>query len=473
MNVDFLIMLIVLYIIKNNNSQYLYHTKNQNQNLSNLFIPMNERKPFLNNTYNHINTLNTKNRDYMYYPNHTSNNFYDFKNTSINNKDTIIKKDNTINAIDKDITITNDNSIINTNKHTNTNKDKDKDSHINKATSKSTNKNSIINNDKSPVIGKNNTPSINLTKDKTIKKSSTINTTDKNIAINNNTNNIKDTNTPISNITKANSKNINKNNILNDDEDHDINKNSNEPILKNKFIKSSTKITNKSTTYNNLYKKDNKININNSFNQLQLSKGEINKDKFNKDKFNKDEFIKNLNPIIQKPITDFKTKVPVLIGSTNITEVFHGKINFSTPIISILKVTNELFITNKSLFPTLTCTNNNNSTLYYEGFLKTQLEYLKGISTKESEITAGSKYYIMCIPFSGSKSLNINDEIINSTNIILQNFTLEINKSTFSIDNHLDEPVKGNKYINFYKSCNLTVKVDCHISLYRKKLIQL
>jgi hypothetical protein len=160
----------------------------------------------------------------------------------------------------------------------------------------------------------------------------------------------------------------------------------------------------------------------------------------------------------------------VLVGSTNITEVFHGRVTFFKPIISILNVTNEIFITSKSILPTLNSNNNNNVILDYEGFLKTRLEYLEDAIIEHYQIKCDSKHYIMFIPFSGSKELNITDESINSSNIVLQDFTLDINKSTFSVDTCLEKPSKGNKYINLYEICNLTVKVNCDVSLYRKNL---
>lgn len=562
MNVDLLVMVIILYILKNNSRQY-WHAKNKNQNLLLLLLFINERNQCLNDKY------------YMNYPNHPLGNSNYIKNTSsdtsinntedniINNDkgDAISKSNNTPIDTNKNIPKnTNKNTIVNKNKSTSNNKNsngaiiknkfikattkiynKSNNSHqywytkisnknllllllfineryyrnypnhpleksnsiknISKDTSIDTNKNIAKKTNKNTTVNKDNDNIIDTNKDMTIKKDNPINTnknitknTDKDNIINkdnyiiSNTNAdipIKDTSDCIKNTSKTTSINNNEDNIINNDksdaisksndscidttinnndEDTTINnsKNSNEAILKNKFIKAATKINNKPLTYRNPYKKDYKININNTFKQLPLAKERV----------DINELTKYFNIKTPVPLTDVKGKVPVLVGSTNITEVFHGRVTFFKPIISILKVTNEIFITSKSILPTLH-SNNNNVVLDYEGFLKTRLEYLEDVIIEHSQIKCDSKHYIMFIPFSGSKELNISDESINLSNIVLKDFTLDINKSTFSVDTCLEEPSKGNKFINLYKICNLTVKVNCDVSLYRKNLIQL
>lgn len=475
MNVNLLVMVIILYIFKNNNRQYSY-AKNNNQNLLLLLLFINERNQRLNNKYNYKNLINN-NGYYMNYPNHALGNSNCIKNiskdTSINNNE-----DNMINT-EKYITINNDDNLtINSNKTISKNTDKDDIINIDKDilsdssndnsidTNKNNNNDTTINNNKDNLINSNKTISKNTDKknitniDKDIINDSS---NEHSIDTNKNKNEddaltINDNKDNLINSNKTSSKNTDKDDIINED-NYILNDSSN---LKNKFIKAATKIHNKSLTYKNPYKKNYKISISNTLKQLPLAKATIDINKFTN----------NFNIKPPAPLTDVKAKAPVLVGSTKITEVFNGKVTFCNPIISILKVTNEIFITSKSISPPLN-SNDNNAILHYEGFLKTHLEYLEDVIIEQYQIKCDSKHYIMIIPFSGSKELNVSNEVINSPNIVLQDFTLDINKSTFSVATCLEEPAKGNKYINLYKICNLTVKVDCDISLYRKKLVHL
>lgn len=360
----------------------------------------------------------------------------------------------------------NTNSINNTGKATSLSKNKDnvinsyKSNTISKGTNSSittniNNENTTINNKKHNLIHSikniNKTTSIinneynNINSDK---GGATSKSTDKDSLVNRDT----DTITNIDRTTKGNKDNSKSNN-----------KNSDPVFLKNKFITPTTETHNKLLTNNNPCKKNKMISISNTLKQLPLAKAII----------DKNQFANHFNLKAPEPLTDLKAKVPVLIGATKITEVFHGEVIFSKPIISILRVTNQIFITNKSISPTLHSQDNTNTVLNYEGFLKIHLEYLEDVIIEESQIKCDSKYYIMFIPFLGEKDLNVTDEIINSSNIVLQDFALDINKSTFSVDTCLEEPCKGNKYINLYKICNLTLTVDCDVSLYITKLVHL
>lgn len=326
------------------------------------------------------------------------------------------------------------------------------------------NNDNFIDNSKNNIINNNEESSINNNKDTFINNDNIINN-GKNLPTDNNKNTIINRANVINDI--FNLINSDKDTTTKNNKDNSTSKNTNSNLYnpKNKLVKSNKKIDNELLTYTDPCQKTNNIisnSISNTFKQIQLGKIIT----------NINEFTKNFNLIVPAPLTGAKVKVPVLVGSTNITELFHGKVTFGKPIISILKITNEVFITSKSILPNLH-TNANNAVLHYEGFLKTQLEYLEDVIIEKYQIKCDSKHYIMLIPFSGSKDLNITDEIINSHNIVFTDFTLDIDKSTFFVDTCLEEPVKGNKYVNLYKTCDLAVKIECEISLYRKKLVDL
>lgn len=351
---DLILIMLIIYILKNNNSQ-CYYVQNRNLRLLLLLVCIHNMNHCLNTNYRYMNSITNKNKYCLNYPNEVSNNSNNVTNS---------RKNNTINDDNKD---------------------------------------SIIYSDNDSIINKN-------------------------------------TNKNISN-----------------------NKDSNPDTLKNNVINPTAKIHTESSTYKDPYEKDDTItSINNTFTHLTLTKSSTSINQLEK------HFNIN-NPL---SLTNLKAKLPVLVGSTNITEIFHGNVNFCKPIISILKVTNEIFITDKSVLPTIH-TNSNNAVLHYEGFLKTQLEYLEDVNIDDYQIKCDSKHYIMLIPFCGSKELTFSDEIIKSSDIVIKDFTLDVNKSKFSVDTCLEEPVKANQYINLYKTCNLTVKVECDISLYRKNIITL
>lgn len=517
MNMDLIIIVIICYILKNNSCRYCY-AENRNQKLLLFLLFINEMNECLNNNYSYINSIN-KNGYYMNYPKHPLNN----SNNNINNsKDTYTNKneDNMINS-EKDITTNNNNNkddIIKSYKDDPIGKDNDSFINANKNNiiydneDKTINNNNItsINNDEYYIINSDKTPSTNNIKDNIINRDEVINdifnliNSDEDITIKDNKDNSisdnKNCNThdekydnedtiinndeydimnndknPSTNNIKDNI--IDRNKVINDifnltnsDEDTTIkdnkdncisnNKNCNPHDEKYELIKPAAKIHNESSTYRPPCQNTNSIS--NTFKQFPLAQTIT----------NISEFTKHFDLKVPTPLTDVKIKAPVLVGSTNITELFHGKVTFCNPIISILKVSNEIFITSKSILPNLH-TNANNAVLHYEGFLKTHLEYLEDIIIEKYQIKCDSKHYIMLIPFSGSKDLNLTDEIINSPDTILKDLTLDINKTTFFVDTCLEEPTKGNKYVNLYKTCNLTVKAECDISLYRKKLVDL
>lgn len=470
MNMDLIIIVIIFYILKNNSYKYCY-AENRNQKLLLFLLLINEMDQCLNNKYIYMNLTNNKNSYWMNYPNNGSNNSNNIINTNkINTKNN--NEENSIKS-EKDITINNNKYDV-LKENTDNPISKDNDNFID------TNEKNIINNDNEDVlINNDNEISINSNehniidsnKDTNISVNNVIND-DKNCPTDKNKDNIVNKNKLISDIFNLNNSdkdipdNINTDITTKNNKDKSmINNNYTSNNLKGKSIKPATKAHNEPSAYTASCQNTNSIpsnSISNTFKQLPLGKTitALN------------EFTKRFNLTAPTPLTDAKVKVPVLVGSTNIIELFHGRVTFSKPIISILKVTNEIFITSKSILPNIH-TNANNAELHYEGFLKTQLEYLEDIIIEKYQIKCDSKHYIMLIPFSGTKNLNLTDEIINSPDVILKDLTLDINKSTFFVNTCLEEPTKGNNYVNLYKTCNLTVKAECDISLYRKKLVDL
>jgi len=168
-------------------------------------------------------------------------------------------------------------------------------------------------------------------------------------------------------------------------------------------------------------------------------------------------------------------KLPMLIASTEITELVAKEIVFSEPILSILKVKNEVFITESEIV-TYFDENSFKGVLVYEGHLKTDLEYLEDATTNRDainsyDIEGKAKHYITFTPFYGTKEIILKGETIKEGDIVLKNLPIDMKKCTFSVNTSLKEETSRNKFVKEYKSCNVIVVLVCDIDIFKEELV--
>ena len=168
-------------------------------------------------------------------------------------------------------------------------------------------------------------------------------------------------------------------------------------------------------------------------------------------------------------------KLPMLIASTEITELVDKEIVFSEPILSILTVKNEVFITESEIV-TYVDENSFKGALVYEGHLKTDLEYLEDDTTNRNDINnydieGKAKHYITFTPFYGTKEIILKGEIIKEGNLVIKNLPIDMKKCTFSVNTSLKEETSINKFVKEYKRCNIIVVLVCDIDIFKEELV--
>lgn len=246
------------------------------------------------------------------------------------------------------------------------------------------------------------------------------------------------------------------------------NKNSN--INKDNFINYKTKI-NKTILHNtiltfvnsrnNRCKKDFK-KINTTLRQLRRGRANT----------NENELVPEFKVKKIQPLNDIMVKVPVKIASIDINEMFYGDVVFEKPIISILSVHNEVFITEKNIVPSLE-TNLLKGNLFYEGYLKCQIEYLEDTSTCINHMYGEAKYFITFIPFEGTKEIELNCSLFDTSEWLVKDFIFDINKYDFNVKTTLEGSNKVNKYIILYNKCNIILDFNCEGIIAQRKLVKL
>jgi len=171
-----------------------------------------------------------------------------------------------------------------------------------------------------------------------------------------------------------------------------------------------------------------------------------------------------------RPLNDIMVKVPVKIASIDINEMFYGDVVFEKPIISILSVHNEVFITEKNIVPSL---NKNilKGDLFYEGYLRCQIEYLEDTSICNNHVLGESKYFITFLPFEGTKEIELNCSLFDTSEWLVNDFIFDINKYDFNVKTTLEGSSKINKYIRLYNKCNIILDFNCEGIIAQRKLV--
>lgn len=172
-----------------------------------------------------------------------------------------------------------------------------------------------------------------------------------------------------------------------------------------------------------------------------------------------------------QPLNDIMVKIPVKIASIDINEMFYGDVVFEKPIISILSVHNEVFITEKNIVPSL---NKNilKGDLFYEGYLRCQIEYLEDTSICNNHVYGESKYFIAFLPFEGTKEIELNCSLFNTSEWLVNDFIFDINKYDFNVKTTLKGSIKINKYLMLYNECNIILDFHCEGIIAQKKLVK-
>ena len=168
-------------------------------------------------------------------------------------------------------------------------------------------------------------------------------------------------------------------------------------------------------------------------------------------------------------------KLPILAASAEITELVAKEIVFLEPILSILTVKNEVFITESEIV-TYFDENSFKGVLVYEGHLKTDLEYLEDATTNRDainsyDIEGKAKHYITFTPFYGTKEIILMGETIKEGNLVIKNLPIDMKKCTFSVNTSLKEETSINKFVKEYKRCNIIVVLVCDIDIFKEELV--
>lgn len=254
-----------------------------------------------------------------------------------------------------------------------------------------------------------------------------------------------------------------------------------------------------------LYKVDNEEIINNKrFYKKTFYKERNNIENFDKQKLNKEineKENKSLNDIKEKEdkVKDKKNIVlaPVKLGSCTIEELFSGIIEFKGKIISIENIKND--ITLKGITIMKSKIDESKATLIYDGYIKTQIEYLKPKKISNSNIEAKSEIYITFVNFSGQQDIILNEgiKLINNIEKKIKASIKEykfstndklidkVNRKDFAekdkLKDHVEAINKKNKNIcdkeetrfDLYKKCKLNIVCKCTVDILKENLVEI
>jgi len=351
---------------------------------------------------------------------HISNNTLDYSNnTSPRNSNNISNSANTSN-INKN-TITNHNDNLNYPSNTSTNNSKgiinfDETTNKIKHNINETNPNKDISQDSDIIIKPNNNNNNNNNSSNDSTNILNINTYDKSLKHSNDTNSI------------SNSK-IN-------DKIHD--KYTKEKINSNK---------------------EHKYIITSSIKQLKES------DTIKVSKFkNTDSKVNSSLHLPKSPFT--MDKIPLLIGTCHINDIFKGSLDFSYPINNVIINSNEIIIKENYLLAD-NFMGMSSALFYFEGYLKTNFYTLETINSSKQMINSIYKDNIIYTPFTISKYLNIGclleDEkyLLKKSKLDITNFTYETTKELMKVNNF-------DKDSTSYNNCSITISLDYSLNIYSK-----
>lgn len=183
------------------------------------------------------------------------------------------------------------------------------------------------------------------------------------------------------------------------------------------------------------------------------------------------------------------TRTPILVCSYEFTQLVEVNIEFNKPIVSIHEVKNEVVLDNVYLVVghLNKYSSKINTTLIYEGRLKTYIKYLEPKHIDGDEGEAESKYHIVVTKFSGTDKFNINNifktirinidrkyemeqKHVNKHGVLQDTFT-NINEVKFSTHKSMMDREETINSIELYNRSNLIIEMKCNISIFKRVLI--
>ncbi|WP_139164804.1 hypothetical protein [Clostridium gasigenes] len=159
-------------------------------------------------------------------------------------------------------------------------------------------------------------------------------------------------------------------------------------------------------------------------------------------------------------------RVPLLIGSCHVIDIFTGSLKFSYPINNVVINLNKIVITNNYLLAD-NFMGASSALFYFEGYLKTTFYTLEPNPSSKCMINSSYKDNIIYIPFTISKYLNIGYLLENEC-YLLENPELDITNFTYETSKELMKVNDFDKHSNSYNNCNLVITLDYSINIYSK-----
>lgn len=175
---------------------------------------------------------------------------------------------------------------------------------------------------------------------------------------------------------------------------------------------------------------------------------------------------------IKREVQPTKIETFVKISDSAISEVLYGKVKFSKPIIKIIDVRGYVTFKNISLVKNSYKPNCEDSIIMYNGTVRVDLQYLEDTKVHCSNIDAVPKYYLMYIPFSGTKSVIIDDEDFLNEKDINDKISIDIRSTEFAYDTSLQGERCIGPYIKLYRECEVFIIMECGVNILMKKIIE-
>lgn len=180
----------------------------------------------------------------------------------------------------------------------------------------------------------------------------------------------------------------------------------------------------------------------------------------------------NVYDNVKREVNPPKIKTFVKIADSSISEVLYGKVKFSKPVIKIIDIRGYVTFKNINLIKSSYKTRCEDSVIMYDGTVRVDLQYLEDTKIHCSNIDAVPKYYLMYIPFSGSKSVIIDDEEFINEKYINDKISIDIKSSEFAYDTSLQGERCIGPYIKVYKECEIFIIMECNVDILMKKIIE-
>lgn len=180
----------------------------------------------------------------------------------------------------------------------------------------------------------------------------------------------------------------------------------------------------------------------------------------------------NLSDNVKSRINHHKIKTLVKIADSSISEVLYGKVKFSKPVIKIIDIRGYVTFKNISLVKNSYKINCEDSIIMYNGTVRVDLQYLEDTKIHCSNIDAVPKYYLMYIPFSGTKSVTIDDEEFINEKDVDDKISIDIKSSEFAYDTSLQNERCIGPYVKVYSECEVFIILECSVDILMKKIIE-